>query len=53
VIKRLASSIRRMANEFEKLHGVPSVFEIIDGSHIPIITPCIVLASYYCQKGFY
>jgi hypothetical protein len=54
VIKRLTtSSKRRMANEFEELQGVLYVFEIIDGSHIPIIAPCIDLVSYYCQKGFY
>jgi hypothetical protein len=54
VIKRLiTSSIRRMVNEFEVVQGVPYFFKVIDGSHIPIIAPCIDLASYYCRKGFY
>ncbi len=54
VIKRLiTSSTRRMANEFEELHSVPYVFEVIDGSHIPIVAPCIDLVSYFCRKGFY
>ncbi len=48
VIKRLTSSMRRMANEFEVVQGVHYFFKVIDGSHIPIIAPCIDLASYYC-----
>jgi hypothetical protein len=54
MIERLtSSSIRRMANEFEKLQNIPYVFGVVYGSHIPIIAPSIDQASYYCRNVFY
>jgi len=49
----ITSSIRRMANEFEKLQSIPYVFGVVGGSHISIIAPTIDPTFYYCQKGFY
>ncbi len=54
MIERLIiSSIRRIANEFEKLQSIPYVFGVVDGSHISIIAPLIDATFYYCQKRFY
>jgi hypothetical protein len=46
--KLTSSSIRRMANEFEKLQNIPYVFVVVYGSHVLIIAPPIDQASYYC-----
>jgi hypothetical protein len=51
--KQTESSLRAMAAEFEKLHGIPYIIGTVDGSHIPIIAPPIDPTSYYCRKGFY
>jgi hypothetical protein len=49
--KLVTSSIRRMAYEFEELQSIPYVFEVVNGSHILIITPPTSPTSYYCRKG--
>jgi hypothetical protein len=51
--KQTESSLRAMAAEFEKLHGIPYIISAVDGSHISIIAPPIDPTSYYCRKGFY
>jgi hypothetical protein len=51
--KQTDSSLRAIAVEFEKLHGIPYIIGVVDGSHIPIIVPSIDPTSYYCRKGFY
>jgi len=51
--KLTSSSIRRMANEFEKLQNIPYVFGVVYGSHVLIIAPPIDQASYYCRNVFY
>jgi hypothetical protein len=51
--KQTESSLRAMAAEFEKLHGIPYIIGAVDGSHISIIAPPIDPTSYYCRKGFY
>ena len=54
VFKRLTLVwMKKIAAEFEALHGIPLIIEAIDGSHIPIIAPIHDLVSYYCQKEFY
>ena len=51
--KQSASTLRRMAAEFEALKGIPYVTGAVDGSHISIIAPPIDPTSYYCRKGYY
>ena len=51
--KQTKTSLRAMAAEFEKLHGILYIIGIVDGSHIPIIAPLIDPTSCYCRKGFY
>ena len=45
--------MKKIAAEFEALHGIPLIIGAIDGSHIPIIAPSNDPVSYYCRKGFY
>ncbi len=45
--------MKKIASEFEALHGIPLILGAIDGSHIPIIAPPHDPTSYYCRKGFY
>ncbi len=42
-----------MAYEFEKLHGILYVFEVVNGIHILIIASPINSTFYYCQKGLH
>lgn len=51
--KQTASTLRRIAAEFEELRGIPYVIGAVDGSHILIIVPPLDPISYYCRKGFY
>jgi hypothetical protein len=51
--RQSASTLRRMAAEFEALKGIPYVIGAVDGSHIHIIAPPIDPTSYYCRKGYY
>jgi hypothetical protein len=51
--KQTASTLRRIAGEFEELRGIPYVIGAVDGSHIPIIAPPLDPTSYYCRKGYY
>ena len=45
--------MKKIAAQFEALHGIPLIIGTIDGSHIPIIAPIYNPISYYCQKTFY
>jgi len=51
--KQSTTTLRRIAAEFEELRGLPYVIGVVDGSHIPIISPPIDPTSYYCRKIFY
>jgi hypothetical protein len=51
--KQTESSLRAIAFEFEKSHGILYIIGAVDGSHIPIIALPIDPTSYYCRKGFY
>jgi hypothetical protein len=45
--------VKKIASEFETMHGIPFILGAIDGSHIPIIAPSHDAISYHCRKGFY
>jgi hypothetical protein len=51
--KQSASTLRRMAAEFEVLKGIPYVIGTVDGSYISIIAPLIDPTTYYCRIGYY
>jgi len=50
--KQFETTLRKIANEFEELMGLPYVIGVVDGSHLPICSS-INPTSYYCRKGFY
>ena len=45
--------MKKIATEFEALHGILLIIGAIDGSHIFIIAPIHDPVLYYCWKGFY
>ena len=45
--------MKKIAAEFEALHGIPLIIGAIDDSYILIIAPSNDPVSYYCRKGFY
>ena len=51
--KKMESSLRVMVVEFERLHGISYIIDVVDESHIAIIVPPIDPTSYYCKKSFY
>jgi hypothetical protein len=51
--KPTLSRMKKIALEFESLHGILYILGAIDGSHIPIIAPSVDHVSYYCRKGFF
>ena len=44
--------MKKIAVEFETLHGIPLIIGAIDGSHIPIIAPSNDLVSYIAERDF-
>ena len=47
------STMERYTQEFQDLHQIPYVVEVVDGSHISIIAPRLHAPDYYNRKGFH
>jgi hypothetical protein len=45
--------IDKLAEEFQRIHQIPYVVGVVDGSHIPIVAPRLHAADYYNCKGFH
>ena len=53
-IRWLTTSVmENFADEFQDIYGIPYVVGAVDGSHIPIVAPCLHAADYYNRKGFH
>jgi hypothetical protein len=49
----IRAELKKLADGFECLRGIPRVVGAIDGSHIPIIAPREWPADYYNRKGYH
>ena len=50
---RTGAALREVVDGFKNTHGFPQCAGVIDGTHIPIISPYECPADYYNRKGYH
>ena len=50
---RTGAALREVVDGFKNTHGFPQCAGVVDGTHIPIISPYECPADYYNQKGYH